>query len=144
MLHNKQVVMLGPDTLSGVTPNPTLWVDTRGFDACTLVLATGVVTDAGDANGFTATLQHSDLPTEVSAEDCVAADSVDGALTAQVTADTDDNVLVRGFGYVGSKRYVRLRFVGTTGTNAVVNTTAVLNKPHRAATTFIGTGVAAT
>lgn len=144
MLNNKQVVKLGPDTLSGVTPNPSLWVDTQGFDACTIVLETGVVTDAGDASGFTATLQHSDLLTEVSAEACVAADTVDGTISATVTADGDDNVLVQGFGYNGGKRYVRLNYVGTTGTDAVVNATAIMNKPHRLPTTFLGTGLAAT
>lgn len=144
MLRNKQAVMLGALTLSGVTPNATDWVDTREFDACTLSILTGAVTDAGDAEGFTATMQHSDTSDAADAVDVVAGDTVDGSISLSVTADGDDNVIVGGLGYRGSKRYVRLNFVGTTGTDAVVNTVALLNKPHRAPTTFVGASVAAT
>jgi hypothetical protein len=144
MLSNKQVVLIGTVTLSGVTPGATSWVDTRGFDACTLVLATDTVTDAGTASGFTFTAQHADDTAAASAAAIVAADSVNGAIALTVTADTDDNKLIGGIGYKGSKRYVRLNGVGTTGTDATVKVYAILNKPHRAATTFVGTAVAAT
>ena len=50
---NMQIVHLGTLTLSGSTPNASAWVDTRGFDECTIVLSTNTVTDAGDAAGFT-------------------------------------------------------------------------------------------
>lgn len=144
MLSNKQVVLIGTVTLSGVTPGATSWVDTRGFDACTLVMATDTVTDAGTASGFTFTAQHSDLTTDVSAAAIVAADSVNGTIALSVTADGDDDKIIGGIGYKGSKRYVRLNGVGTTGTDATVKVYAILNKPHRAATTFVGTAVAAT
>lgn len=144
MLSNKQVVLLGTVTLSGTTPGATSWVDTRGFDACTLMLVTQTVTDAGDANGFTFTAQHSDTTVAGDAAAIVAADSVNGTIALSVTADADDDKLIGGIGYKGSKRYVRMNGVGTTGTNAVVKVFAVLNVPHRAATTFVGTSVAAT
>ena len=144
MLRNKQVVQLGADTLSGVTPNASTWVDVRGFDACTIALLTGVVTDAGASAGFTGTLQHSDTTAAADAVDCVAADTVDGEISLTVTVDTDDDKLIGGLGYVGNRRYVRLNFVGTTGTDAIVHTLAFLHKPHRAPTTFVGTAVAAT
>jgi len=144
MLSNKQVVLIGTVTLSGVTPGATSWVDTRGFDACTLVLATDTVTDAGTASGFTFTAQHADDTAAASAAAIVAADSVDGTIALSVTVDTDDNKLIGGIGYKGSKRYVRMNGVGTTGTDATVKVYAILNKPHRAATTFVGTAVAAT
>jgi hypothetical protein len=144
MLSNKQVVLIGTVTLSGVTPGATSWVDTRGFDACTLVMATDTVTDAGTASGFTFTAQHSDLTTAVSAADIVAADSVNGTIALSVTADGDDDEIIGGIGYKGSNRYVRMNGVGTTGTDATVKVYAILNKPHRAATTFVGTAVAAT
>jgi hypothetical protein len=144
MLSNKQVVLLGTVTLSGTTPGATSWVDTREYDACTIMLATDTVTDAGTAAGFTFTAQHSDLTTAASAADIVAADSVNGAIALSVTADTDDNKVIGGIGYKGSKRYVRLNGVGTTGTDATVKVYAILNKPHRAKTTFVGTNVAAT
>jgi hypothetical protein len=144
MLSNKQVVLLGTVTLSGTTPGATSWVDIRDFDACTLVLATDTVTDAGDTAGFTFTAQHSDLTTAASAAAIVAADSVDGVIALSVTVDTDDNKLIGGIGYKGSKRYVRMNGVGTTGTNATVKVYAILNVPNRAKTTFLGTAVAAT
>jgi hypothetical protein len=144
MISNKQAVLLGTVTLSGTTPGATSWVDTRGFDACTLMLVTETVTDAGTASGFTFTAQHSDLTTAASAAAIVAADSVDGTLALTVTADADDDKLIGGIGYKGSKRYVRLNGVGTAGTDATVKVFAILNKPHRAETTFVGTAVAAT
>lgn len=144
MLSNKQVVLLGTVTLSGTTPGATSWVDTREYDACTIVLVTQTVTDAGDAAGFTFTAQHSDATTSVSAAAIAATDSVDGVIALSVTVDADDDKVIGGIGYKGSKRYVRLNGVGTTGTSAVVKVLAILNKPHRAETTFVGTAVAAT
>lgn len=144
MLSNKQVVLLGTVTLSGTTPGATSWVDTRDFDACTLIMATDTVTDAGTASGFTFTAQHSDTTAAADAAAIAAADSVNGTVALTVTADTDDNKLIGGIGYKGNKRYVRLNGVGTTGTDATVKVYAILNKPHRAATTFVGSNVAAT
>lgn len=144
MISNKQVVLLGTVTLSGTTPGATSWVDLRGFDACTLMLVTQTVTDAGDASGFTFTAQHADDTAAASAAAIVAADSVDGTIALTVTADADDDKIIGGIGYKGSKRYVRMNGVGTTGTSAVVKVFAVLNVPHRAKTTFVGSNVAAT
>ncbi len=144
MLSNKQVVLLGTVTLSGVTPGATSWVDTREFDAVTLILATDTVTDAGATAGFTFTAQHSDTTVAGDAAAIVAADSVNGTIALTVTADADDNKLIGGIGYIGSKRYVRMNGVGTAGTDATVKVYGILNKPHRAKTTFVGTAVAAT
>jgi hypothetical protein len=144
MLSNKQVVLLGTVTLSGTTAGATSWVDTRGFDAITLMLATDTVTDAGTSSGFTFTAQHSDTTVAGDAAAIVAADSVNGTIALTVTADGDDNKVIGGIGYIGSKRYVRMNGVGTTGTDATVKVYGILNKPHRAKTTFVGTNVAAT
>lgn len=144
MLNNKQVVLLGTVTLSGVTPAASSWVDTRGYDACTIALVTQTVTDAGTSAGFTFTAQHSDTTVAGDAVAVPAASAVGGTVALTVTADADDDKLIGGIGYKGSKRYVRLNGVGTTGTDAVVKVLAILNKPHRAATTFVGTAVAAT
>jgi hypothetical protein len=144
MLSNMQSVLLGTITLSGTTAGASSWVDTRDFDSCTIVLVTQTVTDAGDSAGFTFTAQHSDLTTAASAASIVAADSVNGAISLTVTADGDDDKVIGAIGYKGSKRYVRLNGVGTTGTNAVVKVLAIMNRPYRAATTFVGSAVAAT
>jgi hypothetical protein len=144
MLNNKTMVQLGTLTLSGVTPGLTGYVDLRGFDACTIVLTTGAVTDAGTAAGFTATLQESADTAAASAVSVAAAQAVDGVVTLAVTADGDDNKVIGGLGYKGSARYAGLSITGTTGTDAVVSVYALLNMPHRAPTTFVGTVVART
>lgn len=143
MINNKQAVFLGTVTLSGTTPAASSWVDTRGFDAATILVKTNTVTDAGTAEGFTLTMQEGDDSTAAGASNVTAAESVDG-VTITVTSDDDDNVIAGAVGYNGNKRYVRLNGVGTTGTNATVDVFAILNRPHRAATTFVGTAVAAT
>jgi hypothetical protein len=83
MLSNKQVVLLGTVTLSGVTPNATSWVDTREFDAATLVLVTQTVTDAGTSAGFTFTAQHADDTAAASAASIVAADAINGTIAVK-------------------------------------------------------------
>jgi hypothetical protein len=142
-LSNMQIVRLGKQTLSGTTPNASAWVDMRDFDSCTLVLTTDTVTVAGTA-GFTATLQHGDTTAGGSAVAALAADSVTGALTLSATLDTQDNVVIGGIGYVGSRRYARFNIVGTTNTNAIVEVYAILGKASQAPTTLIGASVAAT
>ena len=144
MLNNKQVVHLGTLTLSGTTPAASDWVDVRGFDAATLIMVNRTVTDAGTASGFTATLQEGDDSTAAGASAVAAAQGVNGAVTITETVDANDNNVSGAVGYLGGKRYARLNVVGTTGTNASVDVIAVLNKPHRAPTTFVGTSVAAT
>ena len=131
-------------TLAGVTPNASEWIDTQGFNAAALVLMTGAVTDAGTVDGFTATLQHGDDTTTAGAADCVAADSASGDITLSVLLDTEDDEFIGALSYVGSKRYIRLNFVGTTGTAAVVNVMGVLGEPSTAETTFVGVAAAAT
>lgn len=142
MLNNKQVVHLGNLTLSGATPATSAYVDLRGFDACTIVVVSNTITDAGDANGFTVTLQESADTTGAGAATVATTDEVDGNVTLQEITDTDDNTVLGGFGYKGGKRYVGVSAVGTTGTNADLSVLAILNKPHRAPTTFVGTSVA--
>ena len=52
--------------------------------------------------------------------------------------------LIGGIGYIGNKRYVRMNAVGTTGSDATVDVYAMLGEPAQAATTLVGTAVAAT
>ena len=144
MLNNKQVVHLGNVVLSGTTPAASSWVDLKGFDACSILVVSNTITDAGTASGFTATLQEGDDSTAVGATAVAAADAVNGTVTVTEVTDGDDNTISGGVGYKGSKRYVRVNVVGTTATDADVSVIAVLNKPHRAATTLAGTAVAAT
>lgn len=130
LISNMSLALAPPQTLSGVTPNNSALFDTRGYDALSVYILTGTVTDAGDATGFTMRLQHSDSTAAASFVD-VPADQLVG-LNESVTADTDDNVISRGIGYLGIRRYVRAVFTGSTGTSAVVQALGVLGKPSRA------------
>lgn len=117
-------------TLSGTTPSAGNLIDMQGFEAATFLVCTGVVTDAGDANGFSFEVQESDSTaaasfTAVSNEDLVGLES---ALT--VTSDTADGVAVGSIGYVGNRRYVRIVATGTTGTNAAVAVTVAKQRPY--------------
>ena len=144
MKSNKQVVHLGNVTVSGTTPATSDYVDIRGFDACTIIVAANTVTDAGTAAGFTVTLQESADTTAAAAGSVAAADAVDGTVTATVTDDAADNSIAGVLGYRGSDRYVGVTVTGTTGSDADLSVYAVLNKPHRAATTATGTAVSRT
>lgn len=143
-IDNMQAVFLGTVTLTGVTPAASSWVDMRGFDACTILLKTNTVTDAGTAEGFTLTAQHGDDSTAAGAAAITAADSVTGAISLTVTADADDDKLIGGIGYNGNKRYLRLNGVGTTLTDATVDVYAVLGDASVEPTTLVGAAVSAT
>lgn len=144
MLNNKQVVHLGTVAVSGTTPATSKYVDMLGFDACTIAVLNGTVTDAGTAAGYTVTLEESADAAGASASDVAAVDAVDGTITLQEQSDGNDDVMLGGFGYKGTKRYVGISVTGTTGSSAEVHVVAILNKPHRAATAFNGSGVART
>lgn len=144
MVSNFQTVDLSTDTLAGTTPNASTWMDTRGFDAATIEVFTGTVTDAGTASGFTGTLEESDLTTAASATTVAAAQCVGGVNSVTVTSDASDNILAGKIGYLGTKRYIRVNYVGTTATDAIVRTVGRMTRASAAPTTYIGTSVAAT
>lgn len=114
-------VRMGGATLSGTTPSNTSLVDMQGFEALTVLLTTGTVTDAGTASGFTLKLQHSDTTVAGDFVDCTSDHIIPtsaGAITLTVTADTDDDKAIGTIGYRGGKRYVRAVVTGTTLTDA--------------------------
>jgi hypothetical protein len=146
-ISNMQAIRGAVQTLSGVTPNNSALIDRRGFDALTVYLETGTVTDAGDANGFTMKLQHSDSTAAGTFVDVPAAGLVAGSTgltTVQVVTDAANGIVAGAVGYVGGLRYVRAVFTGTTGTNATVQILAIMGKPHRAPATTVGATTAAT
>ncbi len=140
-ISNVQYVNLGSLTLSGTTPGLSGYLDTRGFDAASIIVVNGTITDAGTSAGFTATLQESADTAGASA--VTATDLVDGG-TVAVTSDSADNVIAGAMGYNGSARYIGVTVTGTTGTDAVITLIGVLSKPSQAATTIAGTVVART
>lgn len=144
MISNKQVVDLGTLALSGTTPATSAYVDLKGFDACTIVVRNNTITDAGTAAGFTITLQESEDTTGAGAGTVATTDTPNGTNTVTVTDDAADDSVAGGMGYIGTNRYVGVSAVGTTGTDAGITILAILNKPHKAKTTFVGTEVART
>ena len=140
-ISNVQYVNLGSLTLSGVTPGLSGYLDTRGFDAASIVVVNGTITDAGTAAGFTVTLQESADTAGASA--VTATETVNGG-TVTVTSDTADNVVAGAVGYAGNARYIGVTVTGTTGTNAVITLLGVLSKPSAAETTLAGAVVART
>ena len=143
-VSNTQMVLLGTLALSGTTPAASDWVDTRGFNGCTLVLKTDTVTDAGTAAGFSTEMQEGDTSLASGASAVAAAEMIGAESDLTVTADTDDDKIIGALGYLGSKRYVRFNVTGTTGTSAGVKVYALLGNPSSAPTTFVGTSVPAT
>ena len=140
-----QVVHLGSLTLAGATPNASPWVDLLGYDSATIEIMTETVTDAGTAAGFTGTVQEADDTLAASATDILPVSSVDQTTVATtVTADTADNIIAGAIGYIGNKRYIRVNFVGSTGTNANVIVIARVANAARLPVVHIGASVAAT
>lgn len=135
-------------TLSGVTPNNSALIDTRGFEGLSVVLQTGTVTDAGTASGFTLKLQHSDTTVAGDFVDVTAADLLPagGTTTITVTTDAANNLLAGAIGYTGNRRYVRSVTTGTSGTNATMQTGFVRGRPSSVSSpvAVIGATTAAT
>ena len=121
--NNAEYAMALSATLSGTTPSAGGAIDMQGWEALTLIVSTGTVTDAGTASGFAFEVQESD--TQDSGYTAVADGDLIGTETAlTVTAEAAANTLVGSIGYRGNKRYVRVVATGTTGTDAVVTVTA--------------------
>jgi len=139
-----QLVHLGNLALSGTTPAASAWVDTREFDKVTLLPVANTITDAGDADGIVFEVEESDTTaasdaTAVDAEQLLGAES-----DLTITADTADDSITGGIGYIGSKRYVRLVATGSTGTDADVTVVAITGDASYEPRDFVGTSVAAT
>lgn len=144
MKNNTQVALAISATLSGTTPAKGNIVDLQGFEAATLYLLNGTVTDAGTASGISFEVQESDTTadsafTAVSNDDLVGLES---ALT--ITSDTADNVINGSIGYVGAKRYIRVVATGTAATDAYVAGVWVKGAAHLAAVTATAAAISAT
>ncbi len=99
-----QAILAGNGTLTGAT------VDTQGFEALTVAVYSGTITDGTGTPGF-----YEGDASNMSDEAVVAAADLIGTMAAFVA--TDDNV-TRKIGYRGNKRYFRVKLVGagqTTG-----------------------------
>jgi len=131
-------------TLSGTTKAEGDWIDMQGWQSVTFSVGTGTVTDAGTASGFSFQVEEGDDTTDAGATAVADADLVGSESDLTVTSDDDDDKMIGSIGYIGSKRYVRMTAVGTTGTNAVVNVHAVKRMGSNMGSATIDSGTAAT
>lgn len=131
-------------TLSGTTTAEGDLIDMQGWNALTITVATGTVTDAGTASGFSFEVQESDDTADANFTAVADADLIGAESDLTVTADGDDDKMVGTIGYRGSKRYVRLTATGTTGTNAVVNCHAIKHVGGSEGTATVQTAISAT
>lgn len=111
------VVALAPAVVADGTAQPTVIIDTQGYQSLTLIILLGVLVDA-DAE-WSVTLSHGDAvddpanPTtitdtaEVADEDLIGTEDLAGFTHA-------DDGKTRKVGYVGGKRYVRAVIDDTT------------------------------
>jgi hypothetical protein len=144
MRNNAEYGLALSATLSGTTKAEGNWIDMQGWEAVTFSVSTGTVTDAGTASGFSFQIEEGDDTTDAGATAVADADLIGLESALTVTADGDDNKFVGTIGYRGSKRYVRMTSVGTTGTDAVVSCHARKDKGASMGSASIDAGTAAT
>jgi hypothetical protein len=119
---------------SPVTTNTTitsLTVDRLGFDALTFALVSGEIASSGALISVVA--YHGD---QSNMSDETAVDLVDilGQSTSGFSGSAAQNK-TRKMGYIGNKRYVRLKLTTTSNSgNIFLSAVAVLGKPSQAPT----------
>lgn len=141
---NQQAVLGISDTLSGTTASKGNICDLQGFEGATLFLATGIVTDAGTASGFSFEVQESDDTADTNFTAVADADLIGTEAALTVTSDDADEELIGSIGYRGSKRYIRVVATGTTNTAAVVAGVWVKGAPVSAKVDPTAADIAAT
>lgn len=110
-------------TIATDTNTDGIAVDRLGFEACEFALYSGTITDGT----YDLTVLHSDTDSNYAA---APADSIIGA--AQFVAASDN--VVKRIGYIGNKRYVKLRITSASTTSGGVfkGAIAVLASPYHA------------
>lgn len=94
-------------------------IDLKGYDSCTFVIQTGVVT----AGAVTVVLEES-ATGDFSGEETAVADA--DLIGTELLAVVDTTSEVKTLGYIGDKRYVRFTLVSDGTTNLTVGVAAVL------------------
>lgn len=137
-------VNAGIITLNGTAAVASDWIDTLGADSVVLVPAIGAISDAGAAAGFGFVVEESDTTADADATEVAANDLVGAVDDLTVTDDAADNTIPGTIGYVGMKRYVRLKATGTTGSAGAVTVIGLLSNLSRDADAGVRDSVAAT
>jgi len=104
-------------------------IDVKGFESIDLQLLAHTVTTADASNYLTVALYEGD-ESDMSDESVVAATNILGTLPV-IDGDTADNSL-QHFGYIGNKRYIRMKIVETGTASATLTGVVVKGDPHHA------------
>lgn len=99
-------------------------IDLKGFDACTFLLLSGVIT----TGTLTPVVQEGD---DSALSDAASVDDADlvGTEALAAFAVTDDGE-ARTIGYKGSKRYVRLQITSASSAAALFGAGVIKGHPH--------------
>lgn len=128
--HNlKAAKALTVQAYTGDTDGDT--IDLQGFDSCTFVVHVGSVTTADASNTFSFIVQHGDLSDASDMAAVAAADLLGDALV--IDATTDENKIGM-IGYIGKKRYVRLKADETGTASSTFGASVLLGRPSMAPT----------
>ncbi len=120
MCHNiVSAIALKLQTISTNTTTVGETIDRQGFESLTFSVITGTVTD-GDYEFKLFEGDESDMSDEAEVDSGDIINTI-----PDFTADTDDDA-VHQFGYVGSKRYTRVKVVSTSTSSGAVLGTAVI------------------
>ncbi len=98
-------------------------IDTRGYDAATVVVQIGTVTTANATNYFTVDLYHGDLASGTDGTSVGSGDRIGAAYVVDGTTNADKTI---AFGYLGNKRYIHVKVTEQGTASVIAGATAVL------------------
>lgn len=128
--------ILAPNTYTSDTTSGA--IDTQGFEAVTFVVNMGVLGDTAGGAYFDCEVQASDDTVDGNFAAVPAtslSDTVESGVKTNVFAHIDDTLdgsRTFATGYLGTKRYVRLKvdFDGTHSTGTKLAASVIKSKPH--------------
>lgn len=113
-------------TISSDTTTEGEIIDMRGFDAIEWYIQSGTIT----AGTITPVLEHGDVANLSDKADVPDTDLTNTEASAAFAATDDDTV--KRIGYIGGKRYARLKLTTADSANLVVGATAIKALPSNA------------
>ena len=143
-LHNNIATCLAyePTNVTNYTDFYSNLIDTQGYESVEVMAIISALTGVDGSNSLLPSLEECDTTVNGSFT-AVASTDLIGAFTL-IDAASEDSVVQR-VGYIGNKRYIRVKFdyTGTGISAGVVGVVGVLGNPRHAPVTTV-TPVAAT
>jgi hypothetical protein len=118
------VLLLEPQDLA-YTDTASSILDLQGFEGAAIVAVVGALTGVDGSNYLTPTLQESDTTADADFDSVATADIVGGF--TKIDSTSEDSV-VQTAGYVGTKRYIRVKFdyTGTSISAGIVGAVGIV------------------